>query len=512
MRVLRLLLSVLLVALVAGCGESAPPESAGTTAGGNEPAFRENPDFGGVREVEVEATGIGGTPEEASLRALDSAISQVNGRRVSSASAASRGALRIDINGLRRLDMQTSAYADLVVSSSDGAVTGFEVVSSEQISKLQAEREYKGSYAAGGWVADAWGEAGAFAEGSHEGKEKVYDNYWKVSIKAKVAKYEAPADDGRPKLLVVFPRQSEARYPVGDASVSAGEVGQAVKRRISQALSQSDRFVMLDRELAPELQREVEFINSGNARVADVARIGQQLATDLIVVPTIERFEYRRHVRKLRMSDRELVSYSGGGAVGLDVINATTGEVVLSRRFEHTLPATDASTMPRVIDGASMAGQMMDALSAQMSQAVLSSIFPISIVALQRDVAVLSQGGQAVKVGDRYAVVRMGEALTDPQTGRSLGRLESPCCTLTVDRVSSQTAYGRIEGDVPDASGFQPGMLELREALPSIQAPTARQDSEAASPRVPAAAAPSPAPRPAVAPAKPPAPSEDPDW
>ena len=132
MRVLRLLLSVLLVALVAGCGESAPPESAGTTAGGNEPAFRENPDFGGVREVEVEATGIGGTPEEASLRALDSAISQVNGRRVSSASAASRGALRIDINGLRRLDMQTSAYADLVVSSSDGAVTGFEVVSSEQ--------------------------------------------------------------------------------------------------------------------------------------------------------------------------------------------------------------------------------------------------------------------------------------------------------------------------------------------------------------------------------------------
>lgn len=504
MRALRPLFPVLLLALVAGCGESAPAGSTGDA--GTQVPFREAPDFGGVREVEIEATGVAGTPEEATLRALDSAISQVNGRRVSSASAASRGALRIDVNGLRRLDVQSSAYADLVVSSSDGAVTGFEVVSSEQISKLQAEREYKGSYAAGGWVADAWGEAGAYAEGSYEGKEKVYDNYWKVAVKARVAKYEAPADDSRPKLLVVSPRQAAARYPVGDASVAANEVGQAVKRRISQALSQADRFVMLDRELAPELQREVEFINSGNARVADVARIGQQLATDLILVPTIERFEYRRHVRKLRMSDRELVSYSGGGAIGLDVINATTGEVVLSRRFEHTLPPTEASTMPRVIDGDSMAGEMMDALSEQMSQAVLSSIFPISIVALQGDTAVLSQGGQAVKVGGRYTVVHMGEPLTDPQTGRSLGRLESPCCTLAIERVSAQTAYGRIEGDVPDASSFQPGMLELREALPAVTA----ADAVGPAPVVSAAAEPAPVRAPPAAP--PPAPREDPDW
>ena len=510
MRALRPIFPVLLLALVAGCGDSTPAGATGEAEA--QPPFREAPDFGGVREVEVEATGVAGTPEEATLRALDSAISQVNGRRVSSASAASRGALRIDVNGLRSLDVQSSAYADLVVSSSDGAVTGFEVVSSEQISKLQAEREYKGSYAAGGWVADAWGEAGAYAEGSYEGKEKVYDNYWKVAVKAKVAKYEAPADDGRPKLLVVSPRQAAASYPVGDASVAADEVGQAVKRRISQALSQADRFVMLDRELAPELQREVEFINSGNARVADVARIGQQLATDLILVPTIERFEYRRHVRKLRMSDRELVSYSGGGAVGLDVINATTGEVVLSRRFEHTLPPTEASTMPRVIDGASMAGQMMDALSAQMSQAVLSSIFPISIVALQGDVAVLSQGGQAVKVGDKYTVVRMGEPLTDPQTGRSLGRLESPCCTLTVERVSAQTAYGRIEGDVPDASAFQPGMLELREALPAVAAAPAIELAPAPVTSAAANDYAKPTPARSSPPAPPPAPEEDPDW
>lgn len=509
MRVFRPILLALLAAALAGCGDKAPAPEASAEA--KPESFRDAPDFGGVKEVEIEATGIGGSPEEASLRALDSAIAQVNGRRVSSASAAAKSSLTIDVNGLRALDAQSSAFADLIVSSSDGAVTGFQVLSTEEVSKLQAEREWKNSQASGGWIEDAWGSVGGFQESQSEGKEKVYENYWKVTVRARVAQFSAPADDGRPKLLITAPRQAADRYPVGDEVVPASEVGQAVKRRIAQSLSQSGRFLMLDRELAPELQREVEFINSGNARLADVARLGQQLATDLILVPTIERFEYRRHVRKLRMSDRELVSYTGGGEVGLDVVNATTGEVVLTRRFEYTLPPTDPSTLPRVIDGAAMADLMMDALSEDMAKSVLSSIFPISVVALQGDVAVLSQGGQSVAVGESYQVVRMGDPVTDPQTGRSLGRIELPCCTLTVDRVSAQTAYGRLTGDVPAAETFKPGMLELRD-LVVVTAPAAEPAS--ATPAPAATASPRPeASRSAPAPAaQKPAPEDDADW
>lgn len=67
------------------------------------------------------------------------------------------------------------------------------------------------------------------------------------------------------------------------------------------------------------MQTEIDHINSGNVRVQDSARLGQQLATDLILIPTIERFEYVRSVRKLCSADRELVSYSGGGRITLSV-------------------------------------------------------------------------------------------------------------------------------------------------------------------------------------------------
>lgn len=59
---------------------------------------------------------------------------------------------------------------------------------------------------------------------------------------------------------------------------------------------------------------------------------------------------------------------------------------------------------------------------------------------------VLSRGGESLKAGQRWQAVMLGEELKDPQTGRLLGRNETPCCTIRVDRVAAQTSYGTIEG------------------------------------------------------------------
>jgi len=174
------------------------------------------------------------------------------------------------------------------------------------------------------------------------------------------------------------------------------------------------------------MQAEIDHINSGNVRAQDSARIGQQLATDLLLIPTIERFEYPKSVRKLRMSDRELVSYSGGARITLRLLNAATGQVVMSQSFDHKLADADPSTMPRVIDGKSMAAGMMDSLASRIGGAIVTEIFPVSVVSLSGDQVVLSQGGDSLQVGQRWKAVYLGEELKDPQTGNSLGRNRSP--------------------------------------------------------------------------------------
>ena len=172
--------------------------------------------------------------------------------------------------------------------------------------------------------------------------------------------------------------------------------------------------------------------------------------------------------------------------------------------------------MPQVIDGEKLAEQVMDSLADGMISAVVNEIFPISVIALKGNTAVLSQGGKAVSVGQRYNAVILEDELTDPQTGRSLGRLETPCCVISIVRVSDQTSYGKVEGDVPpELAFFKPGMMELRErleeatalaeptALPTAPAPAAT-GSGAVRSRQQAPAKKSPK--------KDPPPSEDANW
>ncbi|SJZ76640.1 CsgG/HfaB family protein [Novilysobacter spongiicola] len=464
------------------------------------PTFRDNPDFGGVEAVTVEAEGVGPTPNIAALRGLDQAIAQVNGRRVSSSSAALSAGVDIRVDGLGSLGVDSDAYADVVVSSSDGAVRSFSVVSSEEIERVDYEREFNAAASLGGWFGDK-------LEVSET--ERGMSRYWKVRVKAEVAKFVGPKDDGRPSIAITAPRVGSARYQVGDGHIDASSVAAEIRGRLSDALTQTDRFQVLDREFGDELQDEVDFINSGNARKEEVARLGQRLATDLILVPTIERFAYPRSSRKLRMSDRELVSYAGGGRISLRLINATTGEVVLSETFSHELPATGASTLPRSIDGVGLATEMMSSLSGQMTKTIVAEIFPVSVIALMGDQVVLSQGGQSLAVGERYEAVVLGQELSDPQTGRSLGRMEIPCCVIMVDRVAGQTSYGTIEGNVPASlSSFSPGMVELRglakAATSAPESPPAVADAAAAPMR---RASSSPVAQPTV-----PAAQEDSDW
>jgi len=486
----RVLSCVLLAAAIsaAGCKKDVPPASA-TAAKPATESFRDNPDFGGVKGVSVEAEGVGPTPSIAVLRALDQAIAQVNGRRVSSSSEAVAAGLHIDVSGLGSAQVDGDAYVERVVSASDGVIRSFTVLSSEEVERVDAEYSFDGEASSGGWLGDSI---------KVKQEEKVLSHYWKAKVRADVAKFVGPKDDGRPKIVVAAPRTGGSAYEVGDNRVASADVAAEIRSRLSDALTQTQRFKVLDREFNDEMQAEVDFINSGNARSEEVARLGQRLATDLILVPTIERFAYPRSSRQLHMSNRTLTSYSGGGRVSLRLINASTGEVVMSESFDHQLPPTAPSTLARTVDGVGMAGTMMDALSDRMIGAVVNEIFPVSVIAIDGNQVVLSQGGKSVIEGGRYNAVVLGEALKDPQTGHSLGRMESPCCVIHVDRVADKTSYGTIEGQVPARLGaFKPGMVELRgpatgtvasadaSTVPNTPAATvvARADTAAAPPK-----------------------------
>jgi hypothetical protein len=126
---------------------------------------------------------------------------------------------------------------------------------------------------------------------------------------------------------------------------------------------------------------------------------------------------------------------------------------------------TEPTTMDRGVDGAQLTATMESKIADQAVSAILFRTFPLVVVSRDGSNVILSQGGQAVKVGASYAIVSLGKQLKDPQTGESLGRADTPCCDVVIDRVSDKLAYGHLENVRISLDSVDPLGLQVREAL-----------------------------------------------
>ena len=471
-----------LVSLLGVTACSKPHSANGAAADGGK--FRDAPDLGGVKSEYVEVEGVGATRAAAVDDALRLAIKQVNGVVVDASEAQANIATAITTSE-GDVDIKAVSFAQAVATQSHGLISNFKIIKETN-------------------------ESAAFM--GLRGAQKSHPS-WRIRIGANIAKYQASAEANRPRLIVAQPRTAGANFDFGDTSKPSSEVQAAVRSRLNDALTQTNRFAVLDREFTGEIQQEMDLVSSGAVNKADTARLGQQLAADLIVIPTIERMEYNRHARQLRLADRELVSYSGGARITFRVINATTGQIVMSDSFSTDFPTTRPTTLGATVDAAGATDHAMAAMTQQFVSKLLLKTFPVSVISLNGQDVVLSQGGAAVRQGARYRAVILGDALSDPQTGQSLGRTEHDFGTIQITRSENNAAYGVIEGGRSLPAGqFKPGLIEIREEIATSPVVVAAAAAPPASATTGPVAATKPA-KPAAKPRhKPSGQAEDQNW
>jgi hypothetical protein len=386
-------------------------------------------DLGGVRQVEVDATGSGVNHGAAIVDAISNAVQQVNGVSV----ALSPGTKDPDSNAIR--------------AASGGSVQGYKVLSESQ---------------------------------SPQG--------WTVKLKVQVNKYVASADAKLPKVAVAFPRTYQPSYVIGDQTLPAGEASAAMMSVIGDAVRRSNRFVVISHDNDEALNEELAHVQAGTVPPAEMAKLGQRLSADVLIIPEIRSLNYHKSTRKLLFSGRDLNSYAGGVDIGFSVVNVATGQTVLTDHFTADFPATPPSVYGAQKVGIAAVNSYLARVSDQFTQRFVLKYFPIAVVKLDGDAVVLNQGAAMLKTGETYQAIMQGEDVKDPQTGQSLGRLESTVGTVQITRVEEKMAFGKLTGKV-DLAKFKPGAIQLR----ATSAPVAPIVAE------PAGASGLPAPRPVPA-------------
>jgi curli biogenesis system outer membrane secretion channel CsgG len=215
---------------------------------------------------------------------------------------------------------------------------------------------------------------------------------------------------------------------------STWELGKAAQDAMVTALVESGMFSVIERQKLEMIMQEQGLGQSGAVTAQSAAKIGKLLGVQLIITGSVTEFGKEE---------------TGGGilgVIGADVetyrtaldarmLNTTTGEIIAAAKGEGSASG-GAIAIKRFNIGTrgsynERAGKVMrEAVEdivdqfVEKAEELKSSLASTAKIALVKDgkVYINVGSGQDVKVGDVYEVIRLGEAIIDPDTGIELDR------------------------------------------------------------------------------------------
>ena len=340
---------------------------------------------------EVIATGNGGDPSKATIDAIENAISQVGGMRISTATSLSMSEV------------------------TKGGTTTIEENFKQNIEKMT--RGMIKSYT-------------VLESGTSPGSGRSF-----VKIKALIPSYKPSEQLKRMKLAVmpvVVTGSSQGRSEAMDfaASVSAS---------LEAYLTQTRKFAMIDRRFTEKSNRELAGVNSRNAPIEETLKVGVRIGADFIVLAALKSFSPQQQQQQ-RVTGRVVTRSVVPVGIDVRVIDIATGQIKFAQTYNN----------PGRLPSSVSLSQYAADIGADLGQVIGTAIYPIAVVSGNESEVTLNQGGDTVQVGRIYRLVTLGQNLVDPYTRESLGQEEREIARAEITSVTDRTATAKVvSGRIP---------------------------------------------------------------
>ena len=353
------------------------------------------PGQGELEYIVKETQGRGTALSEAINDALLEAIGQVNGKQLKGETSRATEEVS-EVEGKESSYYSSEAFAQKIQERTEGAVKDYRLV-----------------------------------------QKRETETGWEVVVRARIAKYEKSPSSSRKRIAIMPVRLMADSYTLSGEPVSKEKVSVAVNQKLSDYLTQTRKFSILDREYMRETLGEKELIRSDQTPAEDTARLGQQLAADYVLVGTLRALAYSEIEEKSRASNRVYTKGAGRAELGFRLINVATQQVAVSDTA--TVKISEAP-----LSGSRALSNLAEALGEKISHRIHSQIYPVLVVAVNDERLVLGQGGDGLARGERYKLYKYGEKTRDPYTGEVLGRVEEYVGKVQIERVTEKQAYARV--------------------------------------------------------------------
>ncbi len=247
----------------------------------------------------------------------------------------------------------------------------------------------------------------------------------------------------------------------GDTSQTA--LGDNMADQLSDALVQSGEFIVVERKTLDDVQDEQKLSASGQTSASKTAKAGKLIAAQALVKGSITEFESKSagNSTGFGFGPVNLGNKHEEAHVGLiiQLVDTSTGVVLDSQRVEGKVASGGTSVGVNV--GVASFGQKgfsktpmgkavqmaIDNAVQKISDRLKSVPFEARVIKVSMDGVFVNAGARSgTAVGDRFALFSVGDALTDPDTGESLGVDEKRVGSVTVTDVQEKYAKARLDG------------------------------------------------------------------
>lgn len=256
-----------------------------------------------------------------------------------------------------------------------------------------------------------------------------------VKIKAVIPTYKASDQLKRLKLAVI------PVSVVGNASSrpEAVNFAETVSAALEAYLTQSRKFAMIDRRYSSASNRELSRVNSRNAPIEETVKVGMRVGADYIVLASLKEFSAQQ-IQQQRVTGRVVSRLSAPVSIDVRVLDIATGQIKFAQTYMN----------PGRLHSKMTLNQYAADIGADIGQVINAAIYPIAVVSASAAQVTLNQGGDTVQIGRVYRVVSLGQNLVDPYTKESLGQEEREVARIEIISVTDRTATARVvAGNLP---------------------------------------------------------------
>lgn len=205
-------------------------------------------------------------------------------------------------------------------------------------------------------------------------------------------------------------------------------------------LTQTKRFQVLDRQEVDQLLGEQLALAMSSGQDISSA-FGSLKGADYFIYGNIAAMSIEEKKMKLPGSNREIISSDGYVQGNMRLVDVKSGQVVESRQVKLERRIDESGCQQRLI------ANLADSYADEVVASLMNAIYPIKVAAISPDGTIyLNRGSDGgLKSKEILSVMKQGQKVVDPDTGASLGAVETEIAKLSIIEIEDARSKAKVE-------------------------------------------------------------------